>query len=345
GTNPHLVGPLFDDTVFVASYSKHFRCVVEKEPFSNTLGWLGINSDVYYGAASNYREEWFEEGSMPQLSVSDPDLDPANGLRYLYSHWSDGGARTHFTAPIIAPTIFTAFYDKQFQCTVQKSHLRNYGDIIIDGVTYPNTFEQNFWTYSGSTYELTVTTPDGAGDTLYNFDHWSEGGDPSPTHITLPVDTNTVYTAVYDTEYITIELTAIPSSWDLGIIGLYDTRTMTEGEVIILGVRSPYNVNLGLRIANTGLFWSSGYAPDEDKFVLRARFDDNYFPPPLFQPSLDYVKTTLTWATEDVFGPGGINIPSDSSENLWLQFIAPVLSTTFDPQTIILEVWVQVDLP
>ncbi|MBN2544083.1 hypothetical protein JXI42_14580 [bacterium] len=345
GLNPHLVGPLNRDTTFIAYYDKFYKCVISKDPLTDVYGWMDIGEAHYTGAASSTQDKWFKADSSYDIGVSGIDDITPTERRFVFNSWSDGGAIAHNTGRILGPIDFTAYYDRQYACTVQKDPLQTYGDITIDGTTFEYTAQEDFWAYEDSTYTLTVSDPDAAGDTIFNFANWNEGGDIDPTHITLPVDTMETYIAYYDTEMISVDITALPGNWRLGIVGLNETKTMPDREVIILTVRSTYNTNLGLKITDPGAFWVPGYTQADDRFVLRAKFNDSPTAPPAFSPSLDVLRSTLTWATTDIFGPGGINIPTGTSENLWLQFIAPTLSSTYLEQTITIEVWGQVDLP
>jgi hypothetical protein len=123
---------------------------------------------------------------------------------------------------------------------------------------------------------------------------------------------------------------------------------MLPSEMITIVNNGNVPIDLGLRIDRPGTDWRPGYFNDYNQYVLRAVFNDGTTTP-RFTPSTDFVKLELTWATSTIFGSGGWNIlPAgygDNRENLWLQFVAPVISTNFARTEIQLGVYAKVRLP
>jgi hypothetical protein len=75
-------------------------------------------------------------GSAHTVSVSSP-LGGTNGIRHVFSSWSDGGAQTHsLTAPAVSTT-FTAIFNTQYSLTASTTP-SNGGNINPEGVTWHN---------------------------------------------------------------------------------------------------------------------------------------------------------------------------------------------------------------
>lgn len=88
-----------------------------------------------------------------------------------------------------------------------------------------------------------------------------------------------------------------------------------------------------------GMYWNSedpssviqiGYTPREDRGVIRAQIRDDFESPIVYSGIYDYMKSSVSWADNDVFGPNGYNVNSGEMTSLWFQFIAPVELTDID---------------
>jgi len=109
-------------------------------------------------------------------------------------------------------------------------------------------------------------------------------------------------------------------------------------------------INLSLSVSVIDGVWQAGYFPGFDQFVLRARFESSgSIPPAEFSPTRDLVKRSPTTATSSIFGPEGFNIPPCSlgrcNTYLWIQFLAPSASSSFERQLIGLIITPSIALP
>ncbi len=134
-------------------------------------------------------------------------------------------------------------------------------------------------------------------------------------------------------------------TWDLDSIDNLETRTMTPGEEIAVTNCGNCHLNFGINFVDSDpLDWTWGYSAGNDKFVLRASFTD--LPTsPTFDPTRDYIKDIITWATDDIFGPLGQDFGFEEDLNLWLQFYSPGRSTLYGGNTITILLQAQANLP
>ncbi|MGB9561178.1 MAG: hypothetical protein ACPL6C_00035, partial [bacterium] len=93
-------------TLYVAYFSNEYLCRATKEPPQN-YGSLTINGTIYDRTSSV--SFWVPQDSTALIEAS--EVDYGTVYFYTFSRWSDGGTRSHRTAPITAPTTFTAYYD------------------------------------------------------------------------------------------------------------------------------------------------------------------------------------------------------------------------------------------
>jgi len=345
GGRIHNVGPISNDTTFIAYYDQSLLCVVKKEPLQR-FGKIQIDS-VWYDTTA-YITRWWMAGSRHQIAVSSPDS--CDTTKYIFNRWSDGGGLSHITYPISADSsrVFTAYYNKEFKFRIVKSPLEPHGTITFRDTTFRGIARLERWATPGASFNIGVSLFDipPSLDTVYTFVNWSDRGDRF--HTTEPISSPTTLTAFYSTSLVRLDITLSRNSWDIGMLNLSETRAMLPSEMITIVNNGNVPIDLGLRIDRPGTDWRPGYFNDYNQYVLRAVFNDGTTTP-RFTPSTDFVKLELTWATSTIFGSGGWNIlPAgygDNRENLWLQFVAPVISTNFARTEIQLGVYAKVRLP
>ncbi len=149
------------------------------------------------------------------------------------------------------------------------------------------------------------------GDGSYGF--WYEGFEP----------------------YVCFEISTY--DWDLDSADILETRTMVPGEEMTITNCGNCHLNFGLKFVDSApLDWAWGYSSGPDKFVLRASFTDLPTAPTFFDPTRDYIKDIVTWATSDNFGPLGEDFDlSGSLLDLCLQCHCPSSSTLYETDNIV----------
>jgi hypothetical protein len=216
-----------------------------------------------------------------------------------------------------------------------------YGDSLVDhwvdaGVTEPVEVTE---------YDLDETTEP---DSIYHFNRWASGEDRSYT--LGPIENQVNDTAYYEADQaiisynVTVDGVA-DSVWDTGTLDIHETYLMSPDNMFHIINTGNVPLDFGLSVLEvTDRVWTAGHTPEENRFVLRAKFNDETTPPSVFSMSRDWVKQSEVpdWATTGVsgiFGPGGRNVRPDedysspeSTENLWLQFTAPTWSPVFDTE-------------
>ncbi len=136
------------------------------------------------------------------------------------------------------------------------------------------------------------------------------------------------------------------SLWNVDSIDVGETIAMSEGENLPIFNCSNVHINTGIRFMRTDtISWNISYSNSVDRFVLRARFTEDDTPPVSYDATYDYIKDVISWSTPILFGGQGWDIGLTESRNLWLQFIAPQLSTTYGPNTIVIEIAGTIFLP
>ncbi|HHS50606.1 MAG TPA: hypothetical protein ENN07_05770 [candidate division Zixibacteria bacterium] len=133
---------------------------------------------------------------------------------------------------------------------------------------------------------------------------------------------------MFDSLNVCIEI--VEPLWVVGPTDLFQIISMLEEDVIAITNCGNCRLSLGLSFADDdGFGWSIGQAQGINRFVLRAQFSEDEEPPLLFHPVRDFIKETPTWATDLIFGPMGDNLMINRQLNLWLQFVAPELSSNY----------------
>ncbi|MBN1756102.1 hypothetical protein JW877_07830 [bacterium] len=126
--------------------------------------------------------------------------------------------------------------------------------------------------------------------------------------------------------------------YDLNFGNTYTMDAREDDQPFVLTNNGTVPLDWGLSIIFIEDPWGSGYSPDTNQFVIRARFNTSDEEPGEFVPLDDYITDVTKWADLSIFGPNGYNIPAAGEpsnwNSLWLQFIAPTISTVYGPGNI-----------
>ncbi|MBN2542959.1 hypothetical protein JXI42_08845 [bacterium] len=341
-------GDVLDTTYrYIAYYTATYMCPIIKSPL-HTCGTITVDGEVYDSAGSVIM--WWLPGSVHEICVSTPDY--CDTLAYFFTEWSDSGDTCHETDTITAPTAFIAFYDQKYQLLVKKNPAENYGWVMFEGDTIPDTSEYSFWVDLGETYEIGVSEydlgPEPRYDSIYIYLEWD--GEPAEPRIrdVGPIAGPTEKVANYLGEYTNLGFILSRYHWNIDTMNLNNTATMHDTDMILITNIGNTPIDFGLMVDSVGTalidsVWSPAYMVGPNQFSLRARFNDILAPPGEFNPTLDFVKYGLTWATKHpiwpIFGEGGVcvfpNYPvgrhpaPESTENLWMQFWSPTTSRVY----------------
>ncbi|RKZ33638.1 hypothetical protein DRQ33_03830, partial [bacterium] len=332
---------LNDNFDAIAEYELAYRALLTKLP-AETLGTMTIDGEVYSGANSIRYEDWWIQGSEHTVDVSVAD-DVSSTQRYGFTRWSDGILSSSRTLIADAPESLSALYWTEYLATVIKNPRQSYGWIAMDGEIFEYSDSASSWVWKDSTVLFEVSGYDIAGlCSVYTFTDWAIG--PTDTFVSIEIDSSIVLYANYIGDTIKLDIELNTNIWNIDdTLDQQETRTMLAGEEIVITNNSTFPIRLGLQVTDGGSM-TPAYIPGVDEFVLRAVFNDAVEVPE-FSSSRDYLKSTLIWATDNVFGAGGIDIPIDDTENLWLQFVAPSSLTAPGDFTITITLWVRATLP
>jgi hypothetical protein len=188
------------------------------------------------------------------------------------------------------------------------------------------------WYDVAGTANMQVSTPDGHIDTLWTFTRWT-GGPTSATYAFTPVDTSHTFVAEYNQAIVVLSFVVDTAAWRIGNINVSATRTMIASEVITITNDGSQPLIFGLQISDSA-GWSPGYGAGDNRFALKAQFNDSSTPPTVWRLSEDAVFGTLDWATATRFGSGGFNVAASSTEKLWMKLQAPTFSSTYSARRI-----------
>ncbi len=326
----HITDTIRGPTDFVVYYDRQYRCEIRKSPASNIYGHLILDSDTLIGAESVSASRWWNDGSTHDISASSPDI--VDSLeRFTWHSWSDGSTIAHVTAPIEAPCTLTAYYNREMKVVISKDPTENScGWMALDGDTVwgmESVWQEKWWEY-GSLHEISVSASSFCGDFIYSFDTWSFGG--ASTSFIANILGDTTFVAYYIGTEPSLEIWVPDTIWDIGEIYAGDIRDMIDGEEIEITNQSDIRVSIGLSITDTS-DWSSGHYPDANKFAIFGRFQETV--PIGYNLSEDVILFgPHEFATDLRFGPDGhgLSFSPPESSKLWLQFRAPLPSSTTD---------------
>jgi hypothetical protein len=161
GARTHLVtvtGP----QAFTANFTTEHAITVTTSP-------VGLSVEVDGIATITPYTFWCADGSSRTVNATTPQL--SSQIRRLFRMWSDGGGAFH-SVPCTAPATFTAFYDTEYEITLDTAP--GFLEVIVDGSL--RTAPYTFWCAANATITVNVPTPQTAGLTRYVFQSWSDGG-------------------------------------------------------------------------------------------------------------------------------------------------------------------------
>ncbi|MCJ2563595.1 MAG: hypothetical protein LN417_05865, partial [Candidatus Thermoplasmatota archaeon] len=180
-------------------------------------------------------------GELIDLEAPQYMLDIPVDARFIFSSWSDGLAMVHQIQVAPSDTTITAYYDPQYNITIETLPDPNL-EVVIDATPY--TAPVSFWWTLGEVVTLDVTTPQTIdGTSRYAWESWSDGGGQShPVTITM---VNT-YIATFGIEYM-VNITTIPTLLDVEVDGVPGASPLSfwwlDGSVHDLYAISPQTVS------------------------------------------------------------------------------------------------------
>ncbi len=348
-------GPITSDAEFVAQYDFEYLVVIHKDPEEDTLGTLDLDSDHYTGSASAHQEVWWQDGSNHTITVSERDSSAC--ARYIFSQWEDGSTTLSRSYTVSGHDTLTAFYDAQYYVVIAKDPPEPYGCIYVGSETYCGVSSHAFWADAGSTIQFAVSYRDTHTvsdiDSMYTFQSWSDG-ETDTLHPSVVVSSCDSFIANYvgDVYVICLQLDQYGSTGGVDSVFWHvnppgdtldpgEVKSMDSSDVITVTNCGNVDERMYLWVQavvdtlGSPLVWSPGYLQGDDQFVLRGRFENVAVPPTSYDPIRDYLKSTPTAATDEIFGPAGGSVSPTQSIYLFFQFLAPTASSVYEPATII----------
>jgi hypothetical protein len=334
------------DTIFNADYNTYYHIIVGKQPIIDTLGWMIVDADTFFGDSSAYLNLWWLKGTEHYLEAS--ETDSGSYLKFEFQNWNVSTPTPDFTSdPITSPDTFIAVYSVSHKCHAFKDPRQPYGYLEVFGDRFDGVHSVDFWVEDRQRVPLGVASFDIGPDSVYMFQFWdAPGGGTDTSFLSSAIMGPDTFRAVFSAQRINLDIEfgqhgifpndslywSIPESLDLmesAIMPQNDSiKVYNMGNVpaeMGLGVAVTINITAGW-ILDT--LWQPSFYAGNHRFVLLARFDRVSSSPPLvWSPVNDYLKTTNTWATATHLGPSGFNIRpaglASSTDMLWLKFTAP----------------------
>lgn len=140
---------------------------------------------------------------------------------------------------------------------------------------------------------------------------------------------------MFDSVEICINVT--DSFWNVGSLGLFETKAMADGEFILVENCGNCHLNFGLEYDRDLLGWAIGSTPGPNKFTLRAQFTNRSSAPITYNPFMDFVKDELIWSTENIFGPEGYDVSISSTVNLWFLILMPNARSVYGNNVVVIN--------
>ncbi len=347
GDTLHRVGPITRDEMYTAYYGAQYMCAITKSPPHST-GEFYIDGVTHTGTPSVV--VWWDPGSSHDIAVSRIDecgLPECDTSRFFFETWRDGVTTAERTVEITESAIFTAEYEKKMRIRIEKNPPHAGGAITLDDSTV-HASSYDFWVDAGFDHTLSVSEYDIDTlldpDRVYRWESYDHGGTREQS--TGVLDGHRDYVANYSDEIAVLAYSVTvggerDSFWVIDTVEVREQVTMIPPERFTITNIGNTPLDFGLNVTDvTDRMWVPGYYPTENVFVVRAQFNDETVPPAPFSMSRDYIKDELSWATAGifgVFGPSGTNMlpwdhypGSESTDNLWLQFVAPTTSTFYN---------------
>jgi len=140
-------------------------------------------------------------GSSHSLSVTSPQAGP-EGIRYVYSSWSDGGSQGHTVTASPASLPYIPNFVTQFGWYNLTTAVSPTGG---GAVTFVPSSADN-WFSSGDSVILTAT-----GNSGYTFSEWSGGASGGTNPVTITMDGNKAVTANFTQDQYDLTVSVSPS--------------------------------------------------------------------------------------------------------------------------------------
>jgi hypothetical protein len=187
---------------------------------------------------------WWLRDEVRTVQVNEESYGP--GVRYVFSHWSDGGHPTH-AVQAVGPLTLTAYADTQYRVRLQTSPLGL--AVSVDGKALPTVFDG--WWPAGSVHNLSApangSTAPGA---LMEWRRWSDG-EVAVARTVGPLEGPLTLVAEFDVWYLlTVEAFGQgpfcdrPACW------------YPAGSVAVATIPELWEVSAGTRERHTG--WADG---------------------------------------------------------------------------------------
>ena len=293
-TTVHLTCPLIIEAHYFSQY--YYRII--KQPCAG-VGFLRVDRSAYYGEDACMQSFWWDRGSSHIVAVSQRDSLPE--VLYIFKHWTDDGEidtdAEHYISPILHPVDVIAHYRNEFFCSLVKIPRQSWGWLMVNDEVRTGVDSLAFWAKDGDRYLIGTSMSDVGPDSFYVFRGWSDEND-STVHTTEPITEPTTFYADYSASYYYLNTSVRNPFWDTGFTDLGGVKTMSYREGIEIRNFGNYNVDYGLMIYLEDDLWRPGYYPDDNQYVLLARFNSSRdLPREDFHPYRDIVLPSVRWAS------------------------------------------------
>ena len=254
GWNPSI-GPVYNDTTYVATYSSSY----DQSTFSvKFLNWDG----------TVLTEEVYEKGSTPVYSGSTPARESDGDIQYTFTGWNPN------ISPVYSDATYVATYSSSYDQSTYTVKFLNWDGSVLTSEVYDK----------GATPVYLGATPTRAsdGDINYTFIGWNS---------TLqPVYSDATYVAVYSTSYIQTSFTVKWLNWDGSTLS---EDTYSKGEYPTYNGSTPTRENDGdINYTFTG--WNPSIEPVFSDTTYVAVFSSSYVQSSFTIKFLDWDGRTLS---------------------------------------------------
>ncbi len=304
-----------------------FVPVLIKNTFGHSdSGFVIVDGDT---VPSPFQTHWVE-GTYHSIEAISPQLQTTT-MGYVFDSWSDGGERKHWIVHSTEIDSYLAYFTVQYPLRIFKYPENPYGWIACDGDTVWGTSEHTFWKYPGGPYSLAVSETDVYADSLWTFHHWDDLSFNPYRLVNLYSARD--HFAVYNVGLWDgiLSYSISDTVWFAGNLNYNETRAMNSYESFYLANTGDVHLDWGLWIRDDGPRWSASFLNGVDVYNLRAQFSMSAVAPEYFSyhPVNDWVNYNMTWATDEVFGTEGSNVPPSGMNwaFLWFYFKSPTRSS------------------
>ncbi len=214
-TWPSTIARIWDACTLDAQYGIAVGCTLKKSPPEDFGGFV-VDGTTYDGI--DIYTDWWAVGSSHDIEATSPDT--AGGERYVFDHWSDGGAIAHNVGPVADHLTLTAYYQGEYRLHLEKNPWHTEGFLAVDHVSYPDSARVDIWVAPGAAPTIQASAEDytSAGE-RYLWTNWSDGG--AITHIVEPIYGPVDIIAYYNQQYRLIVAKEPPET--LGTITIDDS--------------------------------------------------------------------------------------------------------------------------